>query len=144
MQKAKGGYLWDVDGNRYIDYRLAFGPIILGHAYPEVDARVCEEIDKGVLFAMTSELEVAVVEKIVAMCPAVEMVRLACSGTEATMHALRVARAYTGRESGDQVRGHVPRLPGLHCSSPPTLRSKRTAAVAARSPSRPAPAFRRP
>jgi glutamate-1-semialdehyde 2,1-aminomutase len=98
VQKAQGAYLWDVDGNRYIDYRLAFGPIILGHAYPEVNARVHEEIDEGVLFAMTSELEVAVMEKIVAMCPAVEMARLACSGTEATMHALRVARAYTGRE----------------------------------------------
>jgi glutamate-1-semialdehyde 2,1-aminomutase len=98
VQKAKGAYLWDVDGNRYIDYRMAFGPIILGHAYKEVDAFVHQEIDKGVLFAMTSELEVRLVEKIVAMCPAMEMVRLACSGTEATMHALRVARAFTGRE----------------------------------------------
>jgi len=98
VQKAKGGYLWDVDGNRYIDYRLAFGPIILGHAYDEVDAKVKEEIDKGLLFAMTGELEIEVVEKMIAMCPGLEMVRLACSGTEATMHALRVARAYTGRE----------------------------------------------
>jgi glutamate-1-semialdehyde 2,1-aminomutase len=98
VQKAKGCYLWDVDGNRYIDYRMAFGPIILGHAYDEVNAKVHEEIDKGLLFAMTSELEVEVVEKIIDMCPALEMVRLACSGTEATMHAIRVARAYTGRE----------------------------------------------
>ena len=98
VQKGKGGYLWDVDGNRYIDYRLAFGPIILGHAYEEVDAKVHEEIDKGVLFAMTSELEVSVMESIVSMCPAVELARLACSGTEATMHAIRVARAYTGRD----------------------------------------------
>jgi glutamate-1-semialdehyde 2,1-aminomutase len=80
VQKAKGGYLWDIDGNRFIDYRLAFGPIILGHAYPDVDAKVHEEIDKGVLFAMTSELEVKVMEKIIAMCPALEMARLACSG----------------------------------------------------------------
>ena len=98
VQKAKGGYLWDVDGNRYIDYRLAFGPIILGHADPEVEAKVRAELEQGSLFAMTSELEVLVAEKIAAMCPAVEMVRFACSGTEATMHALRVARAYTGRE----------------------------------------------
>src|SRR4030043_108884 len=82
VAKAKGAYLWDVDDNRYIDYRLAFGPIILGHAYDEVDAKVHEEIDKGALFAMTGELEVAVVEKMIAMCPALEMVRLACSGTE--------------------------------------------------------------
>ncbi len=106
VQKAKGGYLWDVDGNRYIDYRLAFGPIILGHAYAEVDAKVHAEIDQGSLFAMTSELEVAVAEKIVAMCPAVEMVRFACSGTEATMHALRVARAYTGREKIVKFEGN--------------------------------------
>lgn len=98
VQKAQGAYLWDVDGNRYLDYRLAFGPVILGHAYPEVDRKVHEEVDKGVLFAMTGELEVEVAEKIARMCPAVEQVRLSCSGTEATMHAIRVARAFTGRE----------------------------------------------
>jgi len=98
VEKAKGAYLWDVDGKRYIDYRLAFGPIILGHAYPEVDSKVIEEIQSGVLFAMTGELEVAVAEMIADMAPAVEMVRMACSGTEATMHAIRVARAYTGRD----------------------------------------------
>lgn len=98
VNRGKGCYLWDVDGNRFIDYRMAFGPIILGHAYEAVDARVKEEIDKGLLFAMTSELEVEVAEMIVDMCPGVEMVRMACSGTEATMHAIRVARAYTGRE----------------------------------------------
>ncbi len=98
VERACGAYLWDVDGRRYIDYRLAFGPIILGHAFEEVDARVIEEVKRGVLFAMTGELEVAVAEMMVEMCPAVEMVRLACSGTEATMHAIRVARAYTGRE----------------------------------------------
>lgn len=98
VSKAKGAYLWDVDGNRYIDYRLAFGPIILGHADDDVNAKVHEEIDQSVLSAMTGELEIKVAEMIIEMCPCVEMVRLACSGTEATMHALRVARAYTGRE----------------------------------------------
>ena len=98
VQKAKGSHLWDVDGRRFIDYRLAFGPIILGHAYDEVDNRVIEEIRDGVLFAMTGELEVEVAEMIIEMAPAVEMVRLACSGTEATMHAIRVARAFTGRD----------------------------------------------
>jgi len=98
VQKAKGAYLWDVDGKKYIDYRMAFGPIILGHSYEEVDKRVIEEIQNGALFAMTSELEVAVAEMIVEMSPAIEMVRFACSGTEATMHAIRVARAYTGRD----------------------------------------------
>lgn len=98
VSKAKGAYLWDVDGKRYIDYRLAFGPIILGHAYDEVNAKVHEEIDNSVLCAMTSELEIEVAEMMIEMCPCVDMVRLACSGTEATMHALRIARAYTGRE----------------------------------------------
>lgn len=98
LSKAKGAYLWDVDDNRYIDYRLAFGPIILGHAYDDVNTKVHEEIDQAVLCAMTGELEIAVAEMIIDMCPCVEMVRLACSGTEATMHALRIARAYTGRE----------------------------------------------
>lgn len=98
VRRAKGAHLWDVDGNEFIDYRMAFGPIILGHGFDEVDDKVAAEIRDGVLFAMTGELEVEVAEMIVAMCPAVEMVRLACSGTEATMHAIRVARAYTGRE----------------------------------------------
>ena len=98
VDKAKGAYLWDIEGKRYIDYRMAFGPIILGHAYDEVNKMVHEEIDRAVLCAMTNELEVELAELITNMCPCVEMVRLACSGTEATMHALRVARAYTGRE----------------------------------------------
>lgn len=98
VDKAKGAYIWDADGRKYIDYRLAFGPIILGHAFDEVDATVVQEIGNGVLFAMTGELEVQVAEMIVDMVPSIEMVRLACSGTEATMHALRLARAYTRRE----------------------------------------------
>jgi glutamate-1-semialdehyde 2,1-aminomutase len=98
VERAKGAHLWDVDGKRYIDYRMAFGPIILGHSYDEVDRKVIEEIQNGILFAMTGELEIAVAEMITEMAPAVEMVRLACSGTEATMHAIRVARAFTGRD----------------------------------------------
>jgi len=98
MQRAKGAHLWDADGNKYIDYRMAFGPIILGHAWDEVNEKVKQEIDLGTLAAMTGELEIEVAEKMVRMCPGLEMVRFACSGTEATMHALRVARAFTGRE----------------------------------------------
>lgn len=98
VDKAKGAYLWDVDGAKYIDYRMAFGPIILGHSFDEVDQKVAEEIKNGILFAMTSELEVEVAEMIVEMSPAIDMVRFACSGTESTMHAIRVARAYTGRD----------------------------------------------
>jgi glutamate-1-semialdehyde 2,1-aminomutase len=97
VTKGEGAYIWDVDGNRYIDYRLGFGPIILGHAYPRVVERVAEAIREGTVFAWTTPLEIKVAERIVRMT-GVDKVRLANSGTEATMHALRVARAYTGRE----------------------------------------------
>jgi len=98
VERAKGAYMWDVDGNRYIDYRLGFGPVILGHAYEEVDARVRDATRNGVVYAFTNPLEISVAEKIVAMCPGVETVRLTNTGTEAVLHALRVARAYTGRD----------------------------------------------
>jgi len=105
IERAKGAYIWDVDGNRYIDYRLGFGPVILGHAYEEVDEKVREATRNGVVYAFTNPLEVSVAEKIVAMCPGMDKVRLANSGTEATMHALRVARAYTGREKVIKFEG---------------------------------------
>lgn len=98
VKRAKGCRIWDVDGDEFIEYRMAFGPIILGHAYDEVDAKVIEELRDGVLFAMTGELEIEVEEMMIDMIPGLESVRLACSGTEATMHAVRIARAYTGRE----------------------------------------------
>lgn len=98
VSRAEGGYLWDVDGNRYIDYRLGFGPIILGHANEDVDNHVRESIADGTVYALTSERETRVAEKMVEMVPGLDMVRFANSGTEATMHAIRLARAYTGRE----------------------------------------------
>ncbi len=104
ITKGKGAYIWDVDDNRYIDYRLAFGPIILGHAYPSVIERVQEAIKDGTLFAWTTPLEIKVAERIVRMCN-VDKVRLTNTGTEATMHALRIARAYTGREKFIKFEG---------------------------------------
>jgi glutamate-1-semialdehyde 2,1-aminomutase len=98
ISHGQGAYVWDADGNRFIDYRLAFGPIILGHADPRVNRRVHEAIDRGTLFAHTHLMEIELAEKIVRMCPGVETVRFANSGTEATMHALRIARAHTHRE----------------------------------------------
>jgi glutamate-1-semialdehyde 2,1-aminomutase len=97
VTKGEGAYIWDADGNRYIDYRLGFGPIILGHAYPEVTDRVAEAIRQGTVFAWTTPTEVSAAERIARMT-GVDKVRLANSGTEATMHALRIARAFTGRE----------------------------------------------
>lgn len=98
VARAEGAYIWDFDGNRYIDYRLGFGPVILGHGHPAVVERVSEAIKNGTIYAFTHELEVRVAERIVEMCPGVDQVRFANSGTEATMHALRIARSHTGRE----------------------------------------------
>ncbi|HSR33777.1 MAG TPA: aminotransferase class III-fold pyridoxal phosphate-dependent enzyme, partial [Anaerolineae bacterium] len=98
VARAQGTYIWDFDGNRYINYRLGFGPVILGHGHPVVVERVAEAIKNGTVYALTHELEVKVAERIVEMCPGVEKVRFANSGGEATMHALRIARSHTGRE----------------------------------------------
>jgi glutamate-1-semialdehyde 2,1-aminomutase len=97
VPRGKGAYIWDADENQYIDYRLAFGPIILGHAYPKVVERVVKAVGDGTLFAWTTPLEIQVAERIVRMT-GVDKVRLTNTGTEATMHALRIARGYTGRE----------------------------------------------
>lgn len=98
MARGKGAKVWDADGNEFIDYRLGWGPIILGHADDRVNRAVHEVIERGTTFAATTELEVEVAEKIVGMIPGMEMLRFANTGTEATMHSLRVARAYTNRE----------------------------------------------
>ncbi len=104
ITRGKGAHIWDADGKRYIDYRLAFGPIILGHADERVNARVAEVIENGTLFALTTPLEVQVAER-VARLTGVDKVRLANTGTEATMHALRIARAHTGREKFIKFEG---------------------------------------
>ena len=97
VSKGEGAYIWDLDGKRYIDYRLGFGPVILGHAYSQVDDKVSEAIKAGTTFAWTTPLEISVAEKITKMCN-IDMVRITNTGTEATMHALRIARSYTNRE----------------------------------------------
>jgi glutamate-1-semialdehyde 2,1-aminomutase len=103
--RGEGCHYWDYDGNRYIDYRLGFGPIILGHAHQAVADRVAEAMRQGTIFAALTEAETRLAERIVRMCPGVEMVRFANSGTEATMHALRIARGYTGREKVIKFEG---------------------------------------
>jgi len=105
IARGEGGYVWDMDGNRFIDYRLAFGPIILGHADPRVNQRVSEAMQNSTLFAHTHPLEIEVAERLIKMCPGVEQVRFANSGTEATMHALRIARAHTAREKVIKFEG---------------------------------------
>jgi glutamate-1-semialdehyde 2,1-aminomutase len=106
VTKAKGAYYWDADGNRYIDYSLAWGPIILGHAYDEVDDYVREQIRlRGTTTALTTDLEIEVAKKFISLCPCIEKVRLVNSGTEATMHSLRLARGYTGRDKYIKFEG---------------------------------------
>ncbi len=104
VTRGQGAYIWDADGNRYIDYRLGFGPIILGHAYPAVIDRVSREIRNGTIFAWTTPLEIELAERIVRLT-GVEKVRLTNTGTEATMHALRIARAYTDRDAFIKFEG---------------------------------------
>ena len=97
IASANGCHLIDVDGNRYIDYVGSWGSMILGHSHPEVVEAVKRVIERGTSFGAPTEREVALAEKICEMVPSVEKVRLVNSGTEATMSALRLARAYTGR-----------------------------------------------
>ena len=104
VTRGEGAYIWDADGKRYIDYRLGFGPVILGHAYPEVVKRVQEAMQGGTVFAWTTPYEIELCERITQMCN-VDKVRLTNTGTEATMHALRIARAHTGREKFIKFEG---------------------------------------
>ena len=105
IKKGEGAYIWDMDDKRYIDYRLAFGPIILGHAHPYVNQKVKEAIDEGTLFAWTTPLEISVAERITRLT-GMDKVRLTNTGTEATFHALRIARAHTNREKFIKFEGH--------------------------------------
>ena len=99
FQRAEGAYIYDVDGNRYIDYHAAFGPFLLGHCYPAVTERVAETIKRTDLFGVgTTELEVQLAGKIFTHVPSAEKVLFCNSGSEATYHAIRVARAVTGRQ----------------------------------------------
>jgi len=98
IQKGHGCYIWDVDGNRYIDYVCSWGPLILGHAHPEVLKAIEKVVQDGTSFGAPTELEVKMAEMITEMIPSVEMVRMVNSGTEATMSAVRLARGYTGRK----------------------------------------------
>jgi glutamate-1-semialdehyde 2,1-aminomutase len=98
IEKAEGAYLQDVDGNRYIDYVLSWGPLILGHAHPEVVNAVVQAAELGTSYGAPSPLEVELAQLIQKFMPNMEMLRFVNSGTEATMTALRLARAYTQRD----------------------------------------------
>lgn len=97
VKKAKGSKLWDEDGNKYIDYICSWGPMILGHNFERVIAGVRDEIENGSSYGLPTKLEVELAKLITNSCPSIEKVRLTTSGTEATMSAVRLARAYTMR-----------------------------------------------
>lgn len=98
IDHGEGGHVIDMDGNRYIDYQLGFGPVILGHGDPDVAQAVSEAAAAGTTFAMTQRREIEAAEKFVAAVPWVEQLRFTNTGTEATMHAIRLARGVTGRD----------------------------------------------
>jgi glutamate-1-semialdehyde 2,1-aminomutase len=95
--RGAGSRLWDADGREYIDYLMAFGPLIVGHAHPQVVEAVRQAAARGTAYGLTSELELELAGLIREALPSLELVRFVNSGTEATMSALRLARAYTGR-----------------------------------------------
>jgi glutamate-1-semialdehyde 2,1-aminomutase len=97
IDRGKGAHIWDLDGNELIDLRMGYGPVILGHADDRVDDYVNERMRRGVSFSLTSEDEVRAIELLCELTGWVKKARMTVSGTEATMHAMRVARAYTGR-----------------------------------------------
>src|SRR3954471_14557903 len=105
MKSAKGAYLFDADGNRYIDYINSWGPMILGHAYDPVVKAIQKYAAYSTSFGAPTELEIEMAELIISMVPNVDLVRMVSSGTEACMSALRLAKGYTGRNKFIKFEG---------------------------------------
>ncbi|HTI10960.1 MAG TPA: aminotransferase class III-fold pyridoxal phosphate-dependent enzyme [Puia sp.] len=97
LKRGKGSHVWDVDGNEYIDYNMAIGPLSLGYAYPKVDEAIAAQLKDGITFSMMHELEVELAELVHRVIPNAEAVRISKTGADVTSAAVRVARAYTGR-----------------------------------------------
>ena len=106
MQRGEGPYIFDVDDNRYIDHVMSWGPLIFGHAPPQILAAIMDAATRGTSFGASTEAEVRLAQKIVAAVPSVEKVRLVSSGTEAVMSAVRVARGYTKRDKIIKFEGN--------------------------------------
>src|SRR5919199_7024234 len=106
FERGEGSRFWDVDGNEYIDYSLGYGPLIFGHKPPAVTEAVGRAItERGSVATFPYDLDYKVGEQIAAMVPGIDLIRFANSGTEATMAAARLARAYTGRDKIVQMEG---------------------------------------
>jgi glutamate-1-semialdehyde 2,1-aminomutase len=99
IARAEGAYLYDSDGKQYIDYVGSWGPMVLGHAHPDVLAAVHEAVNKGLSYGAPTEIETRMAQKVCALVPSMDLVRMVNSGTEATMSAIRLARGYTGRDT---------------------------------------------
>ncbi len=114
IERGDGAYLWDVDGNQYIDYIGSWGPMILGHCLPSVNKAIHEAVDRGTSYGAPTEAENTLAQLIIDAVPSVEKVRLVNSGTEATMSAIRLARGYTKRDTiikfAGNYHGHVDSL----------------------------------
>lgn len=106
IDRGEGAYMWDADGNRYIDYVLSWGPLVLGHAHPEVVDALQKAVANGTSYGAPSHLEVELAQLVTELMPNIEMVRFVNSGTEATMSALRLARAFTGRNKIIKFQGN--------------------------------------
>ena len=106
MKNAKGAYLYDVDGNKYIDYIASWGPMILGHAYEPVVKAIQEYASHSTSYGAPTELEIEMAELIISMVPNVDLVRMVSSGTEACMSAVRLARGYTGKNKIIKFEGN--------------------------------------
>jgi len=98
VSRAEGPYLYDTDGKRYIDYVGSWGPMVLGHAHPEVLKAVHEAVDRGLSYGAPTPIETAMADKVCELVPSMDLVRMVSSGTEATMSAIRLARGFTGRD----------------------------------------------
>ncbi|HEU5102925.1 MAG TPA: aminotransferase class III-fold pyridoxal phosphate-dependent enzyme, partial [Roseiflexaceae bacterium] len=122
FERAEGALLYDVDGNRLIDYYLGMGPMILGHSPASVIAAVTEQLQRGILFAGQSEVEYRAAGLVCQMVPCAEMVRFGSSGSEVVHAALRLARAATGRDLVLKFEGHYHGLfDSIHWSIAPPL-----------------------
>ena len=97
-KKAKGGYVWDVDGNKFIDWPMALGPLLLGHNYPTITNAIRRQLDNGIAFSLPTQDELLLAERLIQWFPYAERVRFGKNGSDATTGAVRLARAYTGND----------------------------------------------
>ena len=106
MSRGEGAYKWDVDGHRYIDYVVGHGALLLGHSHPEIVAAVQQQVARGTHLGAGNEYEIEWAELVQRLVPSADLVKFTSSGTEATMMAMRLARAYTGRDKVLKFAGH--------------------------------------